>query len=118
MADMEMDHIPDPSDAELSSPSSIFGVAIVSQSDELLSTVSVEPNAKWLEISPTLQALGFSLDKNVVFGVSGIFEKISLKAVEDSKVAPCFSCFLWVVETVPSTSTKTGKDVPLGDWTR
>jgi hypothetical protein len=31
MADMEMDHIPDPSDAELSSPSSR---AIVSQGDE------------------------------------------------------------------------------------
>lgn len=99
---------------EISSPSSIAAVAIVSQGDELPSTVSVAQNDKWLELSPILKDLGFSLDKNVVFGVSGIFENISLKAVKDSKVAPCFTCFVWVDETIPFISDSTGKAVPLG----
>ena len=64
MADMETDQIRDPC-AELSIPSGIVEVAIVSQSDEVLSTVSVAHNAKWLEIPPTLQALGFTLDNHV-----------------------------------------------------
>lgn len=101
------------STVELSSPSSTVAVAIVSQGDESPPTVSVAHNGKWLEISPILKEKGFSLDKNVVFGVSGIFENISLKAVQDSKSAPCFTCFLWVDETVPLISA-TGKEVPLG----
>jgi hypothetical protein len=88
----------------------------VSQSDKALHTDSLTHSDKWLQTSPLLknERIGISLDKNVVFGVSGVFEHITLKAIADSKSAACFTCFLWVVESETPPCSKDGKEIPLG----